>query len=89
MVRGAVCRIALLTTPGSGAVRLAPQVSRIRSRVTMESLTETPMMVSAAARKMPSIGLPSQANSPTTMSTSCSIASTAAPAKVQRNRTAR
>ena len=61
----------------------------MRSIVTTESLTETPMMVSAAARKTPSIGLPSQAKIPTTISTSCSIASTVPAAKVQRKRTAR
>ena len=47
------------------------------------------MMVSAAARKTPSIGLPSQAKRPTTSTTSWNIASTAATPKVHLNRIAR
>jgi hypothetical protein len=46
-------------------------------------------MVRAAARKTPSIGLPSQAKMPTTSTTSCSIASTVPAAIVQRKRMAR
>ena len=77
-VRGAVSSTASLTTRLSGTVRCFAHSSRTRSSVTMLSLTETPMIVSAAARKTPSTGLPSQANTPTTIATSCSIASTAA-----------
>ena len=47
------------------------------------------MTVSSAARNTPSIGLPSQANTPTRITTSWAIASTAAAPKVHRNRTAR
>ena len=47
------------------------------------------MTVSIAARKTPSIGLPSQANSPITTETSTSSASTAAAPNVHRNRKAR
>ena len=47
------------------------------------------MTVSSAARKTPSIGLPSHANTPTTTSTSWTMASTAAAPNVQRNRIAR
>ncbi len=89
IVRGAVAMIAELTTERSGLVRLAAHVSRMRSMVTTESLTDTPMIVRAAARKMPSIGLPSQANRPITRTTSCSIASTVPAAKVHRKRIAR
>ncbi len=88
-VRGAVCRTASSHTSASGRVRSRVQISRTRSRVTIESFTETPMIVSAAARKTPSTGRPSQANTPSTIRTSCSIASTAPAPKVQRKRTAR
>jgi hypothetical protein len=47
------------------------------------------LIVSAAARKTPSIGLPSQAKMPMTISTSWSIASTVLAAKVHRKRMAR
>ncbi len=46
------------------------------------------MTVSSTARNTPSSGLPSQANSPSTIATSWNIATTAAAPNVQRNRTA-
>ena len=67
IVRGAVAMIASFATCASGRLRCSDQVSRTRSIVTTESFTDTPMIVSAAARKTPSIGLPSQAKMPTTM----------------------
>jgi hypothetical protein len=89
MVRGAVATIASLATCARGRLRCSDQVSRMRSMVTTESFTDTPMMVSAAARNTPSIGLPSQAKIPTTSTTSCSMASTVPAAIVQRKRSAR
>ncbi len=47
------------------------------------------MTVSSAARKTPSIGLPSQAKMPISTMTSCAIARTEEAPKVHRNRTAR
>ena len=41
------------------------------------------MTVSSAARNTPSIGLPSHANTPTSSTTSCAIASTADAPKIQ------
>ena len=56
----------------------------------MLSFTETPMIVSAAARNTPSIGLPSQAKTPTTSSDVLEHRQHRAPrAKVQRKRSAR
>ena len=47
------------------------------------------MTVSSAARKTPSIGLPSQAKTPTSTITSCAIAATADAPSVHRKRNAR
>ena len=65
------------------------QRSRMRSKTTTVSLTDRPMMVSAAARKMPSIGLSSQAKTPVTITTSWNIAITAAAPNVHLKRNAR
>ena len=88
-VRGMVCRIAALTVVAERLRRLPRVRSRIRSKTTMVSLTARPMIESTAARNTPSMGLPSQANTPTTVSTTCTIESTAAAAYVHRNRNAR
>ncbi len=61
----------------------------MRSNTTIVSLTARPMIDSTAARNTPSIGLPHHANTPTTVSTTDDIDSTAAAAYVQRNRHAR
>ena len=61
----------------------------MRSKTTTVSLTDRPMIVIAAARKMPSIGLSSQAKRPTTSITSWAIATTAATPKVHLKRMAR
>ena len=87
-MRGMVWRIAAFTV--SRSLPSVPRVrSRIRSKTTIVSLTASPMIESTAARNTPSMGLPSQANTPTTVSTTCAIDSTAAAAYVQRNRNAR
>jgi hypothetical protein len=85
-VPGTVCRAPSPATSANRSSGRAPHSSRMRSNATTESFTEYPMIVSSAARNTPSTGLPSQAKTPVTMTTSWNIASTAPAANVQRNR---
>jgi hypothetical protein len=85
-VRGMVSSAAWLATFAMSRDGERRHSSRIRSKTTTESFTDRPMMVKAAARKMPSMGLPSHAKMPTTMITSWNIASTAEAPIVHLNR---
>ena len=89
-VRGTVSTAALLASAVKSSSGPEPcQRSRTRSNTTTVSLTESPTMVMAAARKIPSMGFSSQAKSPTTSTTSWAIARTAATPKVHLKRKAR
>ena len=88
-VRGPVGRNAALPLSRSRPAGAPDVCSRIRSKITIVSLTARPMIDSTAARNTPSTGLPSHAKMPTTVSTTCDIATTAAAAYVHRKRNAR